>query len=152
MNDTTDQKTKAVTISFSVDEMPEQVFEAVTNVRGWWGAGIEGATRERGDEFVYRHKDMHTSRHRVTEVVPGKRVVWLTTESELSFVEQKDEWTGTRIVFEISRKNGRTSLEFTHDLGPSLECFSDCSNAWGYYVGDSLRSLITTGKGKPDPR
>jgi len=71
MNKTTDQKTKAVTISFSVDEMPEQVFEAVTNVRGWWGAGIEGATRKQRDEFVYRHKDMHTSRHRVTEVVPG---------------------------------------------------------------------------------
>lgn len=152
MNNTIDQKKEAITISFSVDETPEQVFEAVTNVRGWWGAGIEGATCERGDEFVYRHKDMHTSRHRVTDVVPGRRVVWLTTDSELSFVDQKGEWTGTTIVFEICEKNGRTTVEFAHDLRPSLECFSDCSNAWGFYVRESLRSLITTGKGKPDPK
>ncbi|HEV2481642.1 MAG TPA: SRPBCC domain-containing protein [Puia sp.] len=152
MNKTIDQKNRELTISFTVDETPRQVFDAITNVRGWWGEGIEGGTREPGDEFTYRHKDMHYSCHRLTEVVPDERVVWLTTESELNFVDDKDEWTGTTIVFEIGRKEGRTTVEFTHDLGPSLECFSDCSNAWGFYVRESLRSLIMTGKGKPDPR
>jgi uncharacterized protein YndB with AHSA1/START domain len=152
MNKTIDQKNKVVTISFMVDETPQQVFDAVTNVRGWWGESIQGGTRQQGDEFTYKHKDMHASRHRLTEVVPGKRVVWLTTESELNFVDDKDEWTGTTIVIGIGQKDGKTTVEFTHDLTPALECFSDCSNAWGFYVGDSLRSLITTGKGKPDPK
>ena len=152
MKQTIDQKNGELTISFIVDETPQQVFDAITNVRGWWGEVIEGGTREQGDEFIYRHKAMHYSRHRLTEVVPGKRMVWLTIDSELSFVDQKDEWTGTTIVFGIGEKNGKTTVEFTHDLTPAMECFSDCSNAWGFYVRESLRSLITTGKGKPDPK
>jgi len=35
-------------------------------------------------------------------------------------------------------------------LTEARECFKECSNAWGFYVNDSLRALITTGEGKPD--
>jgi hypothetical protein len=36
-------------------------------------------------------------------------------------------------------------------LVPAYECFESCSNAWGFYVNGSLRSLISTGKGqRPD--
>lgn len=35
---------------------------------------------------------------------------------------------------------------------PAYECFGICRNAWSFYVGDSLRSLLETGEGKPsDP-
>jgi hypothetical protein len=45
-----------------------------------------------------------------------------------------------------------TSLWFTHvGLVPDVECFGACSTAWLHYVNGSLRSLITTGEGLPDP-
>jgi len=42
-------------------------------------------------------------------------------------------------------------LTFTHvGLVPEYECFEVCSDGWGTYVGQSLRALITTGKGMPN--
>jgi NADH:ubiquinone oxidoreductase subunit E len=34
---------------------------------------------------------------------------------------------------------------------PDVECFGACSTAWLHYINGSLHSLITTGKGLPDP-
>ena len=139
------------TTSFTVNQSPDEVFAAVNNVRGWWSEEIEGETDKLGAEFRFHYKDFHRSTHRITEFVPGKRVVWHTTDSSLNFVSNKNEWNGTDIVFEITRKGGRTELRFTHvGLVPTLECYGDCSEGWGFYINDSLRGLITTGKGKPE--
>jgi len=141
-----------LTISFEVEQSPQQVFDAVINTRGWWGRGIEGGTVDAGDEFTYRHKDIHYSHHRLTSVVPGKKVEWLTTASQLNFVDHKEEWTGTTIVFEIATNGGgKTTMRFTHvGLTPALECFAGCKGGWDFYVGQSLKELIETGKGRPD--
>jgi hypothetical protein len=32
-------------------------------------------------------------------------------------------------------------------LVPTIECYGGCSGACGFYVGENLHSLITTGKG-----
>jgi hypothetical protein len=142
--------TKDYTTAFAVDQSPEDVFEAVNNVRGWWAEEIEGSCDELGSEFRFRHKDIHRSTHKITELTPGKKVVWHVTDSRLNFVEDKTEWTGTDIVFEIARKDDKTELRFTHvGLVPAFECYGGCSGAWGFYINDSLRSLITTGKGQP---
>ncbi len=135
------------TLSFAVDQTPEEVFDAINNVRGWWTGEIEGDTDRLGAEFTYRYEDVHRSTHKITEFVPGKKVVWHTTDSRLNFVKDKAEWKGTDIVFEITRKGDKTELRFTHvGLVPAFECYGDCSGAWGYYINDSLHSLITTGK------
>jgi len=139
------------TASFVVDKSPQEVFDAVVNVRGWWSETIEGATDKVGASFKYRHADLHHSTQKVTDLAPGRKVVWHVTDSRINFVEDKTEWKGTDIVFEIARKDGRTELRMTHvGLVPGLECFSDCSGGWGFYFGRSLRKLITTGKGQPD--
>ena len=135
-------------ITFSVEQSPEQVFAAIKNVHAWWGEGIVG----NADEYTYRHKDIHLSKQRLTEAVPGKKLVWLVTEGHLSFVEKKTEWTGTELVFELARNGDRTEVHFTHvGLKPECECFDACSKGWGFYVGRSLRRLIETGTGEPDP-
>jgi len=75
--------------------------------------------------------------------------VWLVTDSSLNFVENKTEWTGTKIIFEISEKNNKTQIRFTHQgLVPQYECFDSCSNAWGDIIKNGLRRLITEGKGQ----
>jgi uncharacterized protein YndB with AHSA1/START domain len=137
--------------SFTVDQSPEEVFNAINNVRGWWSGEVEGETGRPGADFTYRYKNMHKSTQRVTEFVPGKKVVWHVTDAELTFVKDKKEWIGTDIVFEVSRKGGRTELRFTHvGLVPAFECYGGCSGAWGELVGRNLRNLITTGKIQPD--
>ena len=74
------------------------------------------------------------------------------TDATLNFVKDKTEWNGTDIVFEIKSKDGKTELRFTHiGLVPTFECYGGCSGAWGFYINDSLRNLITAGKGQPNP-
>lgn len=132
-----------------VDQTPEEVFHAVNNVRGWWSGEIEGNTEKLNDEFSYRSGEFHFSKQKLIEVVPERKVVWLVTESQLNFVKNKNEWTGTKIYFEISEQDTKTQLRFTHQgLIPGIECFGGCSNAWGKLIQQSLFSLITTGKGK----
>lgn len=138
------------TTSFTVGETPEEAFAAIANVRGWWSEDIEGRTDELGAEFVFRSGDLHRSTQKITEFVPGVRVVWHVVDSQINFVKDKHEWTGTDIVFEISRQGGRTELQFTHaGLVRAFECYGGCSDAWSFYINHSLFLLITTGKGEP---
>lgn len=143
--------TKDYTISFTVDQSPEQVFAAVTNVRGWWSGQIDGDTDRLGAEFTYRYQDLHRSTQKITELAPGKKVVWRVLDAKLNFVKDKAEWNGTDVVFEIAKKGDKTELRFTHvGLVPTIECYGKCAGAWGFYINESLRDLITTGKGDPN--
>ena len=138
------------TTSFLVDQTPEVAFEAIRNVRGWWTENAEGGTSDLNDEFSVQFWDVHFSKQRLIEVIPFNRIVWLVTESKLTFIENQAEWTGTKIVFEIAKKGNQTEVRFTQEgLVPDIECYNDCSNAWAGYINESLKSLITTGKGKP---
>jgi hypothetical protein len=139
------------TTTITVDRTPEEAFAAINDVRGWWSGEIEGNTERVGDEFTYRYEDVHLSRQRITESVPGKRVAWEVLEGYLSFVQDKTEWTGTVVTFDISRTGDQTQIRFTHEgLVPEFECFDNCSTAWGFYINSSLRGLLTSGKGQPN--
>jgi activator of Hsp90 ATPase-like protein len=139
------------TTSIQVDQTPAEAFEAINDVRAWWPGEIEGNTKKLDDEFTYRYKRFHYSKQKLVEVVPGKKVVWLVTDSNLNFVENKAEWTGTKIIFDISEKNNKTQVRFTHQgLVPAYECFDSCSNAWSDIVKNGLRNLIAKGKGQAD--
>jgi hypothetical protein len=132
-----------------VDQDPDKVFKAITNVKGWWQGEIKGNTSTLNGEFEYRMEDIHYSKQKITEFISGKKIVWLITESNLSFTKNKEEWTGTKVVFEIFKVKTKTQLRFTHTgLVPKFECYGDCSSAWTQLVQKSLLSLITTGKGK----
>ena len=137
-----------LSFSFVVDQSPRAVFDVVNDVRAWWSGEIEGPTATLGAEFTYRYKTAHRSTQKITEWVPEKKVVWHVVDSYLDFVEDKTEWNGTDIVFEIEKKGQQTELRFTHvGLVPKIECYGECAGAWGFYINDSLRKLITTGKG-----
>src|ERR1700733_3910334 len=94
------------TTTITVDQTPEEAFAAINNVRGWWTGkpGVEGSTEKLGAEFTYRYDPHHSTKQKITEFIPGKKVVWLVLDSTLNFVKDKTEWNGTTITFEISRK------------------------------------------------
>ena len=146
-------KNKNFTTTLIVDQTPEEVFNVVRDVRGWWSGyyseDIKGDTEKLNDEFSFRAGGgAHYSRQKLIEVIPNKKVVWLVTDSKLDFLEKKDEWTGTKIIFDISTKVNKTQLVFTHDgLMPEIECYNACAPAWSQYLHNKLLPLITSGKG-----
>ena len=134
----------------SVDAPPDAVFAAVNDVRSWWSDDVEGGTEHVGDEFTFRVEGIHLSRIRVTEQVPGQVVAWRVLENHMGFVEDQTEWVGTDIRFELAARDGGTDIRFSHvGLLPGFECYDVCSDAWAFYLHDSLPSLLGTGTGKP---
>ena len=141
------------TAVFWVDQPAEKAFEAINNVRKWWSEEIEGDTDRVDQEWTYHYKDVHQCRMKITELIPGRKVEWLVLENDFNFASDKNEWKGTRIVFAISRRDIKTEVRFTHvGLSPKCECYNVCSHAWGFYINGSLRSLIVSGKGQPNPK
>lgn len=140
------------TTTFTVDRSPQEAFQAVTDVRGWWSQEIQGVTDQVGGEFDYRFQDVHRCRVRVTELDPGHKVVWRILDNYFDFIDDQTEWKDTEVVFEIAARDSGAGVRFTHrGLVPAYECYDVCSNAWSGYIGGSLRSLITTGQGQPNP-
>jgi Activator of Hsp90 ATPase homolog 1-like protein len=138
-------KSQNYTTTITVDQSPEEVFAAINDVRGWWSGepGVEGNYDKVGDQFTYRYEPHHVSTQRVIELIPGKRVVWRVVDGTINFVEDKTEWNGTTITFDIAKKGKKTELRFTHaGLTPDIECYEGCSDAWSSYIKGSLRERI----------
>jgi hypothetical protein len=141
------------TTAITVDQSPEEVFNAINNVRGWWSEEVEGKTNKLNEEFFYHYKDVHLSKMEIVELIPNQKIVWFVKDNYFNFVEDKTEWRGTKIVFDISKKGDKTQLVFTHHgLVPGYECYDVCKDAWTGYIQGSLKNLITTGKGQPNSK
>ena len=144
-------ETQNLSTTILLDQTPKEVFDAVNNVRGWWSEEIEGSTDKLNSEFNYHYEDVHRCKMKITELIPNEKVVWDVLENYFNFTEDKSEWTGNKIVFEITKKDNKTQLQFTQvGLVPEYECYDICSDSWKNYIHNSLHSLITDGKGKPN--
>src|ERR1700730_5314976 len=143
--------TSDFTTTILVDQSPKEAFNAINNVRGWWSEEIEGSTDKLNDEFKYHYEDVHRCKMKIIEFIPNEKVVWLVLDNYFKFTKDKSEWKGTKISFEIAEKDNKTQIRFTHiGLVPQYECYEICRDAWTNYIQNSLRSLITTGKGQPN--
>ncbi|HLZ85620.1 MAG TPA: hypothetical protein VKQ52_00215, partial [Puia sp.] len=105
------------TAEIEVARSGRDVFNAITEqvVKWWGGKDLKGSSTKLNDEFVIHHPGAHYSKQKLVEIIPDKKVVWLVTESEMSWLEKdKHEWTNTKMIFEITVKGGKTLLHFTH--------------------------------------
>ncbi|MBS1520243.1 MAG: SRPBCC domain-containing protein [Bacteroidetes bacterium] len=141
------------TSTILVDKTPKEAFDAINNVRGWWSENIEGFTDQLNGVYYYYYKDIHHCTIKITELTPGKLVAWEVLDNYFNFIADNTEWVGTKIIFDITEKGGKTEVRFTHEgLIPAYECYGVCFEAWTNYIQHSLRNLISAGKGEPTPK
>jgi hypothetical protein len=130
------------TTTITVTQNPADVFAAINNVCGWWSEEIEGRADKIGETFEHRFKNLHRCEIAVTDLVPGEKVVWTVLDNYFSFTEDKSEWKGTDIVFEIARRGDKTEVKFTHvGLVPQYECYGVCTDGWRTLINGSLYDL-----------
>lgn len=143
-------KEQDYTESIIVNATPQEAFKSINSVTKWWTENLEGRSQKLNDEFTVRFGDVHVSTQKLVEVIPDKKVVWLVTDSKLNFIKDKQEWTGTKICFELSNHDNKTQINFTHTgLIPDVECYDMCVKGWDQYIKGSLFKLLTDGKGTP---
>lgn len=140
--------TQHFSLSFVVDRSPGEVFNIIKDVSSWWSGlyneQFEGKSDSKDDEFSFRAGNgAHYSRQRLIEIIPGKRLVWLVIESELNFLKNRSEWTGTKIIFDVAKKESQTAITFTHEgLHPKVECYNSCAPVWTQYLEQKLLSSL----------
>lgn len=147
-------KDNSYQITIEINSSSQDVFNHINNVSKWWTriAGgqqteFEGQSTKLKDEFVLRHGSAHYSRHKLSEIVSIKKIVWLVTDSRLNWIKgNKEEWTGTKMIFELIPQGDKTVLHFVHEgLVPELECYEHCVQFWNRVIRDWLINYITRG-------
>ncbi|MDX6277399.1 MAG: hypothetical protein QOJ72_1527 [Nocardioidaceae bacterium] len=127
--------------SASVDE----VYAALTTIEGlsgWWATDTKGQVEVGGIlefRFIPGGFDM-----KVLELVPGKRVLW-------EVVDGPPEWVGTTVRWDLTQVDDWTIVLFAHEgWAEPVEFMYHCSTKWATFL-ISLKQLIETGKGAPEP-
>lgn len=136
--------------TIAVNVQSAQAFESISQVSKWWATNFEGRAKDRNDRFTVRFGDTFVD-FTISEVVPDKKVVWLVTDCNLHWLNDKKEWQHTTIDWEIAEQDSVTQIHMTHvGLIPAMECYSNCEKGWNFFVGESLYKLITEGQGLPE--
>lgn len=123
----------------------DDAYKALTTLEGlsgWWTNNTEGESRVGG---VLRFRfgaggfDM-----KILELHPATSVLW-------QVVEGPEEWIGTKVAWELKQQDGYTVILFKHQgWREPVEFMHHCSTKWAVFLM-SLKSLLETGKGSPDP-
>ena len=128
------------------------VYDALTNaIPQWWTTMFEGISNAEGEAFTIRFGTNVFKTMTVEELIPGEKVVWYVTESLIDIPElnNKTEWIHTKMVWEISKQNGKTHVRLTHfGLTPQVECYNICENGWHNFT-QSFEAFVNTGVGNP---
>jgi len=139
---------KNYTTTIEIAKSPHEVFNAINDVTNWWSKDFQGSSTKLNDEFIINHPNAHYSKQKLIELIPDKKLVWLVTDSHLDWIKtDKQEWTNTKMIFELIPDNNKIRLRFTHEgLTPDKECYALIEKGWEIIVGDWLQHFIATGK------
>jgi uncharacterized protein YndB with AHSA1/START domain len=143
---------KNFTATIEILKSPREVFNCITEVSKWWSKDFDGHSKQLNDEFIIHHPNQHYSKQKLVEVIPNKKIVWLVTKSTLYWIQNdKEEWTNTKMIFEIVPEGDKTILHFTHDgLVPGKECYAMCERGWSIIIKNWLLYFITYGTESPE--
>src|SRR5579885_2536271 len=132
-------------VTIEVAESPEAVFHHLLHdVSKWWPEEVEGTSSKLNDEFVFTTGDSHYSKNKVSEFVPNKKIVWLVTES----IRKTDgfDWSGTKMIFELTPKENKTLLQFTYDGIVFEDEYERLKQVCDMVIKDMLYNFLITAK------
>jgi len=136
--------------SIAADVTPHEAFKAVNQVNGWWAKKFEGSAENLNDIFTVRFGDTWVT-FKISEVIPDKKIVWQVTDCYLPWLNDKTEWNGTSVAFEISPLGNETQVTMTHiGLVPEVECYVMCEAGWNHHFKGSFLKLLTEHVGAPE--
>lgn len=136
--------------TITVNASAADTMKKISQVNGWWAKNFTGKAEKLNDKFSVHFGKTFVD-FQISELIPNEKVVWKVTDCNLHWIENKKEWNGTEVVFEISGKKNETQLDFTHvGLVPGAECYDDCETGWTGHVTLSLARFINEGKGTPE--
>jgi uncharacterized protein YndB with AHSA1/START domain len=125
---------------------PADVYAALTTIdglAGWWASDTSGDPHLDGViafRFAPGGFDM-----RVVELVPDKAVRW-------EVIDGPEEWIGTEVAFELRQEGDFAIVLFEHrGWREPVEFMYHCSTKWATFLM-SLKQLLETGTGAPEPR
>lgn len=142
-------KKKSFHKAFSVKTSPDDALKRISQVDLWWAKDFRGKAKKVKDKFSVHFGTTYV-KFQVSELIPNEKVVWKVTDCNLDWIDDKKEWKGTEVIFEISEGKSSTKIDFTHEgLFPDMECYKDCKAGWTEHLKIGLSDLIMKGKGKP---
>lgn len=128
-----------------IKSSPEKVYRTLTTIEGlsgWWTNDTQGDSNVGGVikfRFGAGGFDM-----KVLELHPGRRVLW-------EVVAGPEEWIGTKVGWELRSEDDYVIVLFKHQgWKEPVEFMHHCSTKWAVFLL-SLKSLLETGKGAPNP-
>ena len=135
--------------SIAANFTPGDAFDGINQVNEWWAKNFEGSSKKLNDIFTVRFGETFVT-FIVTESIFGKKIAWLVTDCYLPWLQDKTEWNGTTVVFDISPFGDETQITMTHiGLVPKVECFGTCEVGWNKHIKGSLFKLLTEHAGVP---
>ena len=133
-----------------IKSTPDAVYRALTTRDGlaaWWTDRTQGDGPVGGlfqFRFVDGDVDIGGFDIKVVELHPDRQVLW-------QVVGGPDEWIGTRISWDIRQDGDYAIVLFRHqDWREPVEFMHHCSTKWAIFLM-SLKALVETGKGQPNP-
>src|SRR5689334_16634939 len=99
----------------SVNMNANEVIKKISKVPEWWGVSFNGASEKENDKFIIKMGGDSYFDFTVTKLIPGKKVLWLITDCNMPWYSDKKEWANTKLIFDLSEKNGETIVNFTHE-------------------------------------
>ena len=128
----------------------DEVYKALATREGvaaWWTNNTQGESKVGGVlqfRFSAGGVEVGGFEIKVLELHPATRVLWQVAGGP-------DEWIGTKISFELKQDGEYVIVLFKHQgWKEPVEFMHHCSTKWAIFLM-SLKSLLETGKGTPNP-
>lgn len=123
----------------------DRVYEALSTREGlaaWWTSSTQGDSTVGGVlQFRFGAGGFDIE---VSELRPAERVLWRV-------VDGPEEWLGTQVSWDLKQENDYAIVLFKHqNWKEPVEFMHHCSTKWAVFLL-SLKSLLETGKGTPEP-
>ena len=128
----------------------DEVYKALATREGlaaWWTNNTQGEGKV-GGALTFRFSaggaDIGGFEMKVVELHPATQVLW-------HVVDGPQEWIGTKISWELEQDGDYCIVLFKHQgWKEPVEFMHHCSTKWATYLM-SLKSLLETGNGSPNP-